>query len=162
MRIRADCSQFGSVNSFWQFIYLHNWIKWFGTKIRNNTECGSQFLRQLLLTLSKILLKTQKEWKFSKKMEDQDWHSTNCQKFGENSTNHKTNGEGQRNIVRSSSSFYSVNNKSSLVRRSSGALFLPTASFLALHSESEVSSSESAAQGPLLEMTWILSVPTLH
>lgn len=93
VRARADCSQFDSGNSLWQFIYRHNWIEWFRAKIRTNIARGSQFLRQLLLSPSKILLKNQKGWKFSKKMEHQDWHSTNCKNSEANSTHHKADGE---------------------------------------------------------------------
>lgn len=63
---REDCSQFASVNSLWQFIYLCNGIEWFSAKIRTSMACASQFLRQLF-TPSKVLWKVHKGRKFSKK-----------------------------------------------------------------------------------------------
>lgn len=61
-----DCSQFASVNSWWQFIYLCNWTEWFGTKIRTTVACASQFLGWIV-TPSKVLWKVHKAEHSSRK-----------------------------------------------------------------------------------------------
>lgn len=95
VRTREACSQFASVNSLWQFIYLCDGIEWFGTKIRSNVACASQFLRRLL-TPSKVLWKVHKGRKFSKKVGKQYLLCIGSQNFGEISNKHKNPGRGTK------------------------------------------------------------------